>query len=275
MVALCTGTSFAKHLYPAVGAAGACAWRVGGSALLLTAVWRPWRFRLSRRELAALVVFGLVLGAMNLSFYLSLRTTPLGLAIAIEFMGPLAVAIAGSRSPRDLLWVALAALGIALIVPLPGSHSPLDPTGVGFACAAAAFWALYIILGHRTGGTHAGLAVAMAMLSAAVLVVPVGVAAAGRALLRPEIAAAGLGVAILSSALPYSLEIFALQRLPKRAFGILASLEPALGALAGVLLLGEALQPRQWLAIALVISASLGTVLADRTRVREPELPAL
>jgi len=263
IVSLCVGTSFAKQLFPLVGAQGATAYRVGFSALLLCLIWRPWRAWPQRRDLGRLALYGAVLGLMNLSFYMSIRTIPLGLAIAIEFIGPLSLALIHARRPIHFLWIALAALGLYLLLPLGDAAHALDPVGVAFAAAAAVFWALYIVLGKRTGHLPAGQSVALGMSTAALIVVPVGLFEAGAALFSPAILGLGLVVAVVSSAIPYSLEMIALRGIPKRSFGVMLSLEPAAGAIAGLLILGEHLVGVQWLAIGLIIAASVGTILTD------------
>jgi inner membrane transporter RhtA len=274
IVSLCVGTSYAKRLFPLVGATGASAWRVGGAAFLLLLIWRPWRAPPSPQDLRRVAAYGLVLGAMNLCFYLALRTLPLGLAIAIEFTGPLAVAVLSSRRLRDLAWVALAAAGLAGLLPLGSAGLQVDPAGLAWILAAALFWALYIVIGKRTAHLPAGPTVALGMSVAALLVAPVGVAQAGPALLSPAVAVSGLAVAVLSSALPYSLEMVALRGLSRRTFGVMVSLEPAVGTLAGLLMLGERLDLRQALAIVAVIAASLGCVLTEKAQAKPELLPA-
>jgi len=261
IVTLCVGTTFAKSLFPHVGAEGTTAYRVGFSALLLLGFWRPWRFALTRADFIPIVQYGAVMGLMNLSFYMALRTIPLGLAIAIEFMGPLGLALFHSRKPIHFVWIALAVLGLVLILPLTAGSRSLDPTGVAFACAAAVFWALYIVLGKRTAHLHAGRTVALGMTVAAVIVVPVGLASAGATLLQPAFLGLGLLVAVLSSAIPYSLEMIAMRGIPKRSFGVMLSAEPAVGALAGLAVLGEHLTLTQALAILAIVAASAGTIL--------------
>ncbi|TCS12132.1 DMT family transporter [Caulobacter sp. BK020] len=266
MVSLSVGTSFAKTLFPLVGAQGASAYRVGFSALVLCLVWRPWTMRMNREDLFAVVSYGAMMGAMNLCFYMALRTIPLGVAIAIEFTGPLSLALLHARKPVHFAWVALAAAGLSLLLPLGDASLTLDPMGVAFAATAAVFWALYIVAGQRTGHLHGGRSVALGMTTAAVVVAPFGVAAAGAALLNPAALGLGLVVAVVSSAIPYSLEMVAMRAISRRSFGVMLSLEPAVGALAGLLVLGEHLAPRQWLAIALVVAASVGTVATDPSR---------
>jgi len=267
IITLCVGTSFAKQLFPLVGAQGTTAYRVGFSALLLLAVWRPWRHPLSRADLTAVALYGAVMGLMNLSFYMALRTIPLGLAIAIEFTGPLALALIHSRKLIHFIWIGLAALGLLLLLPLKPGAGALDPVGVGFAATAAVLWALYIVLGKRTGHMHAGRTVALGMSTAALIVAPIGLATAGAELFHPRVLMLGLVVAVLSSAIPYSLEMVALKGIPKRSFGVMLSAEPAVGALAGLLMLGERLAPLQWLAIGCIIAASAGTILTTPAEV--------
>ena len=267
LVSLCVGSSYAKTLFPALGVEGVSALRIGLAMLLLMAVFRPWRRRWQRQDLPPLALYGVTLGLMNLLFYLAIGRIPLGLAIAIEFTGPLAVALWHSRHARDLLWVALATSGLALLMPWQGLHAPgaLDPVGIGFALAAAACWALYIVVGHRVARRYGRDATAMGMLAAALLVVPIGAASAGSALLAPQWLLPGLLVALLSSAVPYALEMYALKHLPQQTFSVLLSLEPVVGAVAGWIVLAEALSMAQWLAIALVMAASMGSAWSLRT----------
>jgi inner membrane transporter RhtA len=278
MVSLAVGTSFAKGLFPLVGAEGTAALRVGLSALVLLAIWRPWRFRLTRADAGRVLLYGLVLGLMNLSFYMALRTIPLGLAIAIEFAGPLTLALIHSRKLVHFALVGLAVAGLALLLPIWSGVEGLDPVGVAYAAFAGLCWALYIVFGTRLSHMHAGQSVALGMSTAALVILPFGVSTAGMALLAPSVLLLGLGVALVSSALPYSLEMIALRHIPKRTFGVLLSVEPAIGAVAGMVLLHEQLSPLQWLAIGCIIAASIGAVLtAPRGQAQvltEPGAPA-
>jgi inner membrane transporter RhtA len=231
------------------------------ATLMLMAVFRPWRRRWVWADALPLGLYGVTLGVMNLLFYSAIKTIPFGVAIAIEFTGPLAVAVWTSHRLRDWLWVALAALGLALLLPLPGADAAtaLDPLGMGLALAAGLCWALYIVFGQRVARRYGSMATPMGMLAAALVVAPIGVLHAGSALLDPRWLWAGLAVALLSSAIPYALEMFSLKHLPKNTFSVLLSLEPAVGALAGWLVLSENLTPAQGLAIALVMAATIGT----------------
>jgi inner membrane transporter RhtA len=199
------------------------------------------------------------MGFMNLLFYMSLRTIPFGVAVAIEFSGPLAVAMLSSRKPIDFLWLALALVGLGLLLPLGHSVASLDPEGVVFALGAAVCWAAYIVFGKRLSHMHAGHSVALGLTVAALTVVPFGVWSAGSALLHPSILLFGLGVAAISSAVPISLEMVALKRLPQEAFGIMTSMEPAVAALLGFLMLDEHLTGLQWMATVCVMLAATGS----------------
>ena len=264
MVSFQVGASFAKQLIPVVGAPGTTALRLGLSALLVLVLQRPWRSMPSREAWPLLLAYGLSLGAMNFVFYLALRTLPLGIAVAIEFIGPLGVAVAASRRRLDYLWVALAALGLVMLLPISPTGRHVDPVGVGWALAAGAGWALYIVFGQKAGAAHGAAASTWGMLIAALLVVPIGFADAGRTLVAPSVLPFGIAVAVLSSALPYTLEMVALRRLSAKSFGTLMSFEPALGALAGAVILGERLMAGQWLAIGAIVIASIGTVAGER-----------
>ena len=264
VTALGIGTSFAKQLFPQVGSLGTTALRVGFSALLLLVLWRPWRWPLSRTDAGAILRYGVALGFMNLLFYLSLRTIPFGVAVAIEFSGPLAVALVSSRKPIDFLWLALAMLGLGMLIPLGHDAAGLDPQGVMFALGAAVCWGAYIVFGKRVGHLHAGHSMALGLTVAALAVVPFGIWQAGAALLDPHILLFGLGVAAVSSAIPISLEMVALKRLPQEAFGIMTSMEPAVAALLGLLMLDEHLTLLQWLAIVCTMLAAAGSAFTAR-----------
>jgi inner membrane transporter RhtA len=258
------GAVVAKGLFPAVGASGTTALRMGLAALMLLAVWRPWRLRLRRSEMRVIVAYGLALGGMNYCFYLSLRSIPLGIAVALEFGGPLALAMAASRRAVDFVWILMATLGLLGLLPMGVGSTPLDVTGVAYALAAGVFWALYIFFGRKAGAAHGGQITALGMTVAAIAIVPIGAAQAGAQLLSPAILPAALAMALLSSALPYSLEMLAMPRLPTRTVGVLMSLDPALGALSGLFFLGEHLSWMQWLAVACIMAASAGSAATSR-----------
>ncbi len=257
------GAALAKGLFPALGPAGTVGLRIGLSALILLAAFRPSLRGLTAAQWRAVIPYGVVLGVMNMVFYISISRIPLGVAVTVEFVGPLGVAVFGSRRGVDVLWVVLAAAGIALITPWTGGG--LDPVGVALAFVAGCCWAAYIVLGGRLSHVlPGGAAVATGMLIAAVTAVPVAAAMGGFARLTPPLFAAGIGVALLSSAIPYTLEMIALKSIPQRTFGILMSLEPAVAALVGLVFLREVLSAPQWLAVALVIAASAGSTVTSR-----------
>lgn len=264
MVSVQYGATFAKRLFPVVGASGATALRLGFGTLLLLPFLRPSRIRISRRTLPALLGYGLSLGSMNLLFYLALRTIPLGIAVALEFTGPLALAVALSRRWTDLLWATLAIVGIGFLLPLSRLERSLDPVGLLCALGAGVCWALYSVFGQKAGGDHGSTTAALGTAIAAVLVVPFGIVQAGTTLLTASIMLPAILVAIFSSALPFSLEIVALTRLPTRAYGTLTSVEPALGAAMGAIFLHEHLTLTQVAAITAIMAASLGTAATLR-----------
>lgn len=266
------GAALAKGLFPVVGPEGIAALRSFIGAMLLIALMRPWRVAVSRRQAGYLLVYGLALGSMNLLVYAAFARIPIGIVIAIEICGPLSIVLLTSRSKRDLLWFALALGSLFLLAPGGRGVERLDPVGVAFALAAAACWALYILVGKRAAEVKGGAAVAFGMCAACLLTVPVGVSSAGAALLDPHVLGAALGIALLSSALPYSLEMMAMGRVSSRLFGVIISCAPAIGALCGFVILGERLLPLQWCGIAGMIAASAGCSLtAGRAPVIAPE----
>jgi inner membrane transporter RhtA len=256
------GAAWAKHLFPLVGAEGVTALRVGISSVLLLLVVRPWRVRLAARDGVNLAIYGGMLGCMNLLIYRAFNLIPIGVAVAIEVTGPLVLVLLHSRRAADFAWVGCAVAGLALLLPWQPAqfpHQALAPLGVAYAIGAAFCWAMYIVFGKRVSTLPGGQAVAWGMLAAGLLTVPIGVAHAGARLLAPGVLFGGLLVAVLSSMLPYSLEMIALRRLPRHLFGVLVSSGPAVAALAGWAVLGERLAPVQWLAILLVMAALAGS----------------
>jgi len=264
MVCFQLGAALAKQLFPAVGAAGTVALRLGLAAVMMSAVWRPWRMRPASRDARIILGYGLAMGWMNFFFYASLERIPLGIAVALEFTGPLALAMLASRRAVDFLWILLAVLGLIALLPLGHAAQPLDATGIVFALAAASCWALYIVFGQRAGNTHGGQTAALGTAIGAAFMVPIGVAHAGAALLSPALLPTACGVALLSSALPYSLEMYAMTRVPTRTFGVLMSLDPALAALSGIVFLSESLSLIQWCAIGSIMAASAGSAVTGR-----------
>jgi len=258
------GAAIAATLFDDLGPAGTSVLRVGLGALILLAIWRPRVRGLAREDLRLVFWLGLTLGVMNYSFYEAIDRIPLGVAVTIEFAGPLGVAVVLSRRRLDLLWVALAVGGILLLAD-PGGDS-VDPTGLALVLIAAAAWAAYILLAARAGSRFTGgRGLALAMIVASLVPLVPGIAEAGGELLVPEFLALGAAVALLSSVIPYSLEMEALRRIPRHVFGVLMSMEPALAALAGFVILDQALGARELLAIGLVIAASIGATRSSRS----------
>ena len=258
MASIQGGASLAKSLFPLVGAPGVTALRLALGTLILIAFFKPWRLRFAKEQRLPLLFYGVSLGGMNYLFYLSIQTVPLGIAVALEFTGPLAVALFSSRRPVDFVWVVLAVLGLWFLLPLGQDVSHVDLTGCALALGA--------------GAEHGPATVAIGSLIAALIFVPIGALQAGEALWHWSVIPLGLAVAILSTALPYSLEMIALTRLPTRTFGTLMSMEPALAAVSGMIFLGETLTPIQLLALGAIIAASMGSTLTVRKESKIKEL---
>jgi inner membrane transporter RhtA len=269
IVSVQMGSALAKQLFTEVGSFGAVALRLFFAATILMLLWRPSP-RMSRRAWTVVIGYGLTLGLMNLCFYLALDRLPLGIAVTVEFLGPLAVALAGSRRWLDALWAVLAAGGVVLLM---GGGGDVNLVGLLFALAAAACWGLYIVVSAALGRhTTEGNGLALGMIVASLVAVPVGVVDGGAALLQPWVLAAGLGLGLLSSVVPYSLDLEALRKIPQRVFGILMSLEPAMAALIGLVVLQELLHWSQWVAVLCVVIASVGATRGARTDVRPADV---
>ncbi|ATA26887.1 threonine/homoserine exporter RhtA [Brenneria goodwinii] len=264
MVSIQSGAALAKSLFPLVGATGMTALRLSIGALILCLIFKPWRVRLSGNRLP-LLIYGAMLGGMNFLFYLSMRTVPLGIAVALEFTGPLAVAMLSSRRAIDFLWVILAILGLWFLLPLGHNIGNVDPLGAICALGSGACWALYILFGRKAGANHGPETVAIGSLIAAVIFCPIGLFYSNTVLFSSSILPIGIAVAIFSTALPYSLEMIALTRLPARTFSTLMSLEPAVAAISGMLFLSEHLSFIQWTALALIITASVGATITIKS----------
>lgn len=264
MMSIQSGASLAKSLFPLVGAPGVTALRIALGTLILVVIFKPWRLRFKKEQRLPLLFYGLALGGMNYMFYLSIQTIHLGIAVALEFTGPLAVALFSSRRPVDFIWVILAVLGLWFLLPLGQDVTQIDLTGAALALGAGACWAVYILTGQRAGEEHGPATVALGSLIAAIIFVPIGMAQATESIWQWSILPVGLAVAVLSTALPYSLEMIALTRLPTRIFGTLMSMEPALAAISGMVFLGETLTFTQTLALCSIIAASMGSTLTMR-----------
>ena len=273
MISVQWGASLAKGLFPVLGSTGTATLRILFGAVFLSILLRPWTIRLTRDNWRPLLLYGVSLGLMNLSFYKALESIPLGIAVAIEFTGPLGVAIALSRRAIDFLWIALAVAGLALLTPWTPGSADLDPGGIGFALFAGLCWAIYILAGKKAGADHGPRAAAAGMVIAAMVARPIGVGVTGDSLFTLAVLPAALAVALLSSAIPYSLEMVALRRLPAATFGILMSFEPALAALMGHVLLGEHLSLLHWAAILTIMAASAGVTLTATRAVPITDAP--
>ncbi|WP_223519349.1 threonine/homoserine exporter RhtA [Pseudomonas sp. GL-B-19] len=261
MASIQSGASLAKSMFPVIGAQGTTTLRLIVASVIMLLLLRPWRAKLTAKSLRTVIIYGMALGGMNLLFYMSLRTVPLGIAVALEFTGPLAVAIYASRRAIDFLWIALAVAGLLLLVPTGATSAGIDLTGASYALGAGVCWALYILFGQRAGADNGVQTAALGVMIAALFVAPIGIVHAGAALLSPALIPVAIGVAILSTALPYTLEMVALTRMPARTFGTLMSIEPAFGALSGLLFLNEYLSLSQWMAILCIILASVGATM--------------
>jgi inner membrane transporter RhtA len=267
LLAMCSiqlGAALAKGLFPLLGPIGATTLRLVLAALILGVALRPWRGASLAGHRGTMVVYGAALGLMNLFYYLALERVPLGITVAIEFLGPLGVAIAHSHRRIDFAWALLAVIGLLLLLPLPGSIVRLDLLGIGFAALAGFFWAMYIVFGTRAGLGHGSRSVALGMVVGALIVMPFGATKAGIVFSNPSILPLALAVAVLSSALPYVLEMKAMTRMPTQVFGIFMSVEPAIAAVFGYLMLDERLVWLQCLAIGCVMLASLGSALTGK-----------
>ncbi|CDX61808.1 threonine and homoserine efflux system [Mesorhizobium plurifarium] len=270
MLSVQVGAAFAKGLFPVLGAEGTTMLRLAIGALMLAAALRPWKVLPSRKNLPWLAAYGITVCAMNMLFYAALQRIPLGICVALEFTGPLFVATLGSRRLLDLVWVALAVVGIGLLSPFAGISSGLDPLGVVLALAAGACWGLYIIFAQKAGAELGVRTSAYGMAIAAVLALPFGFSAAQAHLTDPHVMAGAAVVGLFSSALPFYLEMLVLARMPAKVYGMLVCLEPAGGALTGFLFLHEKLNLLQCLGIAAVIAAAFGAAVAARRPVPLP-----
>jgi inner membrane transporter RhtA len=272
MASIQSGATLAKQLFPVVGAAGTSSLRLFFASIIMWAIWRPWKTKLSQVDLKSVAFYGVSLGLMNLLFYFALARIPLGIAVALEFTGPLAVAIFSSKKAIDIVWVVMAGLGIYFLMPAGGADAHLDLLGMALAVGAGFFWALYIVFGKKAGGGNLSgqLAASWGMAFAALIVIPFGVASAGATLLNWNLLPIAICVGIFSSALPYTLEMFALKNIPTSTFGVLMSLEPAIAALAGFIFLSETLTTLQIVAIFCIMLSSLGSSLTAAKPVQMP-----
>lgn len=254
--------SLAKYLFPILGPAGMTAWRLVFSSIMLALIFKPWKKKITKQAWRPIICYGIALGFMNLSFYGAIQRIPLGIAVAIELTGPIAVAMFSSRRWLDFVWLGLAIVGLAMLLPLHEASVALDPMGVILALVAGCGWAMYIVFGRQAGTIHGPSSVAIGSMIAMLFMFPIGVWNSGDVMFDPSILPMVFVVAILASALPYALEMIALPRLPAQTFSTLMSLSPVLASLSGFVFLHEMLSGIQWLAIGCIIISSIGTVLS-------------
>ncbi|NOH60705.1 EamA family transporter [Vibrio sp. RE88] len=262
LISLQIGAAFAKTIFPLVGPEGVATLRIGITALILLVVFRPWKLNFNRSNWSSVFVYGAMIGLMNILIYRAFLHIPVGIAISIEVLGPLGASLLATKRKIDFLWILFALIGVMLL-PYGESSASLNTTGVIYAILAAVCWGLYINSASKVSNLGSG-AVTVGMCLAAMLVVPIGTVSAGAALLKPEVLAFGLIVAILSSTLPFLLDIYALKRLPKSIFGLLMSASPAVSAIAGWIILGEKLSSKQWLGIVAISIACLGATMPTK-----------
>lgn len=269
MLSFQVGAALAKTLFAVLGVEATAALRLGFGALILFVAFKGWKARVDSRNWQALLIYGLTLAGMNIMYYLAISRLPMGIASAIEFLGPLAVAVIFSRKLMDFLWVGLAATGLLLLTPLARTAQQLDPIGILWALGAAIAWALYIIFGKAAGQQHGARATALGMSIAAMVAIPVGLRQAESFSLDFHLVPTVLGMTLLANAIPFTLEMFALRNLPARSLGTLMSLEPAISALVGFAILREWLTSQQVVAIGLIVIASIGTAISAQSRVSQ------
>jgi inner membrane transporter RhtA len=276
IVAFEAGAAFTKGLFPSLGALGAATVRLFFGTAFLWAIWRPWRGALTRRQGLHILAYGASLGGMSLFFYLALARLPLGLTLSLEMTGPLTLALISSRRLLDIVWIAVATTGLLLLLPHSESVQALDSHGVLFAVLAGTCWALYIVAGQKAGSSlPQGRAIALSMAVSTLMVAPFGLLHAGTALFDRSILPIALLAGLFSTAIPYSLDLFAMSRIPARLFGLLMSLAPVVGALVGFFMLDERLTPLQWSAILCIVAATGGSSLSERIARSQRPVPSI
>ncbi|MBG5896389.1 threonine/homoserine exporter RhtA [Providencia stuartii] len=273
MTSIQSGASLAKTLFPVIGAPGVTGLRLLLATIILFVIFKPWRLKFRRNPLIPLLTYGLSLGTMNYLFYLSLERIPLGIAVALEFTGPLAVAMFSSRRPIDFLWIALVIVGLLFLLPIGDDINGLDLVGALYALGAGVCWGIYIIFGQRAGAGYGAATVAIGSFISTLIFFPIGLMQTGvEVMFDPAILPLALAVAVLSTAFPYTLEMIALTRLPAKTFGTLMSLEPCMGAFLGIVFLQEHLTVTQWLALLCIVCASIGSTSTARPKTKIEEV---
>lgn len=266
VVTVQAGAVFAKKLFVLVGAEGATSMRLGFAALILLVVFRPWKIDFRKGNIQHFLVYGIALGAMNFFFYKALKEIPIGIAVGIEFIGPLSVALFYSRRPIDFIWIFLVVIGLILLLPMSDEVNNVNFKGVLYALIAGFWWAVYIIFGRKVGKQYGIPIVSAGMIVGALLFAPIGLLTEGTYLFTPTVLFFGITVALLSSAIPFALELIAMTHIPAKTYGMLSSAEPAVGAIFGIIFLHEHLFAIQWSGLAAIIIASIGATLTARGR---------
>ncbi|MCX8601833.1 MULTISPECIES: EamA family transporter [unclassified Gilliamella] len=262
MISVQGSASIAKYLFPVLGPEGMTAWRLTFSSVMLAMIFKPWRKAITKQALRYIILYGLAMGCMNLSFYNAISRIPLGIAVAIELTGPIMVAMFSGRRLADFIWLGIAVVGLGMLLPIHQASSELDPIGIVMALTAGACWACYILFGRKAGAIHGSSSVALGAIIASILLFPIGVWQSGSAMFSISLLPLIFLVSLLASAIPYGLDMVALPRLPAQTFSTLMSLSPVFAAFSGLIVLHEQLTHYQWLAIGLIILSSIGTVLS-------------
>lgn len=255
-------SSLAKYLFPILGPSGMAAWRLVFSSIMLVIIFKPWKKPVSKQAWKYIILYGLVLGFMNLSYYLAIKRIPIGIAVAIELTGPIVVAMFAARKMIDFIWLAIAIAGLVMLLPIHHASADLDLLGVLLALCAGSCWGMYIIFGRKAGQLHGPSSVALGSIIVSFIIFPIGIWQSGEAMFSLEVLPLALIVALLASAIPYALDMIAMPKVPALTFSTLMSLSPVLGALSGFIFLNETLSGYQWLSILLIIISSIGTVLS-------------
>lgn len=255
-------SSLAKYLFPILGPSGMAAWRLVFSSIMLVIIFKPWKKPVSKQAWKYIILYGLVLGFMNLSYYSAIKRIPIGIAVAIELTGPIVVAMFAARKMIDFIWLAIAIVGLGLLLPIHQASADLDLVGVLLALCAGSCWGMYIIFGRKAGQLHGPSSVALGSIIVSFIIFPIGIWQSGETMFSIEVLPLALIVALLASAIPYALDMIAMPKVPALTFSTLMSLSPVLGALSGLIFLNETLSGYQWLSILLIIISSIGTVLS-------------
>jgi len=255
-------SSLAKYLFPILGPSGMTAWRLLFSSIMLVLIFKPWRKPISKQAWKYIVLYGFALGFMNLSYYSSIERIPIGIAVAIELTGPITVAMFAARKITDFVWLAIAIIGLVMLLPIHRAGADLDLVGVLLAICAGACWAMYIVFGRKAGQLQGASSVALGSVIISFVIFPIGVWQSGPMMFSIDVLPLAFIVALLASAIPYALDMVALPRVPALTFSTLMSLSPVLGALSGLIFLNETLSGYQLVSIVLIIISSIGTVLS-------------